>query len=624
MRDAGPAGSHVLRKAIGGRRRQVAAASLLAVGHQGSEAMVPVVIGVVIDDAVATGASGALLRWLLVLAALFFVLSTCYRTSARIAEQAGEQAAHQLRLDLGARVLDPRGGADKGRLPGELTAVATGDAKRVGGVVGVLPYFVSAVAGLVVSAVALLRISVPLGLLVLVGIPPLMWLGHRISRPLERRSEDEQERAAHASGVAADLVAGLRVLKGIGAESAAVARYRRTSRDSLAAALRAAGSRAWHDGAILALTGIFIAAIGLVGAHLAMRGTISVGELVAAVGLAQFLLGPFQLLTYVNGEFAQGRASAGRIAEVLGSPAAVGGTGVDGVPVVAVAGSPGSVGISGSAGLIGTAVVRGTTGAVGAREASEAVGAQEASEARRVGADGASGAAVGALRLCGVAQGALRGVDLDVAAGSLVGVVAKDPAAADDLLLCLGRERDPEAGTVELDGVPLTSLDPDVVRRSILVAHHDADLFERSMLDNVRAGTSLGPEAFGAAMGAAAADEVAAALPDGVDTVFTERGRSLSGGQRQRVALARAFAADRPVLVLHDPTTAVDTVTESRIAARLREFRHGRTTLLVTTSPALLAVTDRVVVLDRGVVVAEGRHPDLVAADASYRSAVLA
>ncbi|GHH53772.1 ABC transporter ATP-binding protein [Streptomyces candidus] len=575
MRDAGPAGSHVLRRAIGGRRRQVAAASLLAVGHQGSEAMVPVVIGVVIDDAVATGASGALLRWLLVLAALFFVLSTCYRTSARIAEQAGEQAAHQLRLDLGARVLDPRGGADKGRLPGELTAVATGDAKRVGGVVGVLPYFVSAVAGLIVSAVALLRISVPLGLLVLVGIPPLMWLGHRISRPLERRSEDEQERAAHASGVAADLVAGLRVLKGIGAESAAVARYRRTSRDSLAAALRAAGSRAWHDGAILALTGIFIAAIGLVGAHLAMRGTISVGELVAAVGLAQFLLGPFQLLTYVNGEFAQGRASAGRIAEVLGSPAAVGDSG--------------------------------TGGAAGARRV-----------------DAAGGATVGRLRLHGVAQGALRGVDFDVAAGSLVGVVARDPAAAEDLLRCLGRERDPEAGTVELDGTPLTALGPDVVRQSILVAHHDADLFERSLLDNVRAGTSVGADAVGEAMGAAAADEVAAALPDGVDSVFTERGRSLSGGQRQRVALARAFAADRPVLVLHDPTTAVDTVTESRIAARLREFRRGRTTLLVTTSPALLAVTDRVVVLDGGVVVAEGRHPDLVAANESYRSAVLA
>jgi putative ABC transport system ATP-binding protein len=108
-----------------------------------------------------------------------------------------------------------------------------------------------------------------------------------------------------------------------------------------------------------------------------------------------------------------------------------------------------------------------------------------------------------------------------------------------------------------------------------------------------------------------------------VDTVLAERGRSLSGGQRQRVALARALAADQPVLVVHDPTTAVDTVTESLVAARLKDLRRGSTTLLVTTSPALLAMTDRVVVLDGGAVTADGRHPDLVATDEAYRSVVL-
>ncbi|MBT2396917.1 ABC transporter ATP-binding protein [Streptomyces sp. ISL-100] len=564
MLDGGPTGGHVLRRAIRGQRRHVAGASLLGMAHQGCEAMVPVVIGLIIDEAVATGSSGALLRWLLVLAALFFVLSTCYRTSARITDGAGERAAHRLRLDLGARVLNPSGGADAGRLPGELTSIATGDAGRVGAVAAALPYGISAVAGLVISAVVLLRISVPLGLLVLLGIPPLLWLGHRISQPLEQRSEVEQERAAHASGVAADLVAGLRVLKGIGAERAAVSRYRRTSQDSLAAALRAARSRAWHDGAILALTGIFIAVIGLVGAHLAMRGAISVGDLVAAVGLAQFLLGPFQLLTYVNGEFAQGRASADRIAEVLASAPAV--TAGSAAPPAQVAGR---------------------------------------------------------LHLRGVTHGALRGVDLDIGPGSLVGIVTKDPAAATDLLLCLGREIDPAEGTIELDGVSLAGLDPDGVRRAILVAHHDAALFESSLLDNVRAGTVSGTADVEPALTASAADDVARALPQGVDTMLTERGRSLSGGQRQRVALARALAADHPVLVVHDPTTAVDTVTESRIAARLRELRRGRTTILVTTSPALLAVTDRVVVLDDGAVTADGRHPELVATDAAYRSVVL-
>ncbi|MFD0026093.1 ABC transporter ATP-binding protein [Streptomyces sp. NPDC058382] len=564
MPGGGPTGGHVLRGAIRGQRRRVVAASLLGTVHQGCEALVPVVIGAAIDTAVATGSSQALLHWLLVLAGLFLVLSNCYRTSARLAEGAGERAAHRLRMELGARVLDPRGGADTDRLPGALTSVATNDAGRVGSVATVLAYGVAATSALVISSVALLRISVPLGLLVLLGIPPMLWLGHRISRPLERRSETEQERAAHASGVAADLVAGLRVLKGMGAESAAVARYRTTSQDSLGAALRAARSRAGHEGAVLSLTGVFIAVIGIVGAYLAMRGSISIGDLVAAVGLAQFLLGPFQLLTYVNAEFAQGRASARRIAEVLDSPAAVEG----GEPSVA-------------------------------------------------------GASAGHLRLTGVRLGSLRGVDLDIRPGELIGVVTGDPAAAGDLLLCLARERDPAGGLIELDGVPLTELAPDGLRRSVLVAHHDADLFETSLLENVRAGAADGASV-DEALAASAADEVARLLPEGGDTVLAERGRSLSGGQRQRVALARALAADSPVLVLHDPTTAVDTVTESRIAARLRDVRRGRTTVLITTSPALLAVTDRVVVLDEGIVTADGHHTGLVAEDERYRAAVLA
>ncbi|MFH8574989.1 ABC transporter ATP-binding protein/permease [Streptomyces zaomyceticus] len=565
MPTGGPTGGLVLRQAIRGQRRRVITASLLGMTHQGCEALVPVVIGATIDTAVATGSSSALLRLLIVLAVLFLVLSTCYRVSARITEGSGELAAHRLRLDLAARVLDPRGGADANRLPGALTSIATNDARRVGSVATVIAYGVSAVAALVISAVALLRISVPLGLLVLLGIPPLLWLGHRISRPLEQRSEAEQERAAHASGVAADLVSGLRVLKGMGAESAAVARYRTTSQDSLAAALRAARSRAGHEGAVLALTGVFIAVIGVVGAYLAMDGSISVGDLVAAVGLAQFLLGPFQLLGYVNAELAQGRASAKRIAEVLASPEAVGS-----------------------------------------------------------GHDAPADGAAGHVALRGVTLGALRGVDLELPAGSLTGIVARDAAAANDLLVCLAREADPSEGAVELDGTPLTSLDPDALRRVVLVAHHDADLFESTLLDNVRAGAADDTSAVERALKASAADDVARLLPDGGDTLLAERGRSLSGGQRQRVALARALAADRPVLVLHDPTTAVDTVTESHIAARLRDVRRDRTTILVTTSPALLAVTDRVIVLEDGAVRATGRHTELLAADATYRTAVLA
>ncbi|MCI2417441.1 ABC transporter ATP-binding protein/permease [Saccharopolyspora sp. K220] len=556
-----PTARSVLRSAVTGQKRYVVGASILASTHQGGEALVPVIIGMLIDQAVSTGSAGALVRWLVVLAVVFAGLSFSYRFAARTAERASEQAAHRVRLDLSERVLDPRGGAEAGRLPGALVNIATGDAKRVGRVNGVLPFAVAGFAGLLVSAVALLRISVPLGLLVLLGTPPMLWLTHLIGRPLERRSSVEQERAAHASGVAADLVAGLRVLKGIGAETAAVARYRRTSQQSLRATLRAARAHAGHDGTILALTGIFIALVALLGAHLAANGAITVGELVAAVGLAQFLLTPFQIFSWVNGELAQARASAQRVASVLAAPPAV---------------TPGSGQIS------------------------EPVS--------------------GSLRLRAVTHGTLRDLDLEVPPGELLGVVATDPTDATNLLECLGREADPATGAVEVDGVPFTELDPHELRAAVLVAAHDAYLFEGTLLSNV---DLLGTGEADRALVAAAADEVAQALPDGVESVISERGRSLSGGQRQRVALARAFAADPPVLVVHDPTTAVDSVTESRIASELADIRQGRTTVLVTTSPALLAATDRVIVVDGGTVRAEGSHAELVHADATYRSTVL-
>ncbi|MEV7095120.1 ABC transporter ATP-binding protein [Amycolatopsis sp. NPDC051045] len=551
-------GREVLRRSIAGQRRSVVLAALLTAGHQGGEALVPVVIGVVIDQAVAGRSVGTLLVWLVVLGVLFAALSTSYRLGARFGERAAERAAHDLRLDVGRRVLHPGGVADSGTLAGELVSIGTSDAKRVGTVNGVLPFGVAGLAGLLVSAVVLLTMSLPLGLLVLLGTPPMLYLAHLIGKPLERRSEAEQERSAFASGVATDLVAGLRVLKGVGAERAAVDRYRRTSQDSLRATLRAARAQAWHNGALLALTGIFIAVVALVGGHLAAAGDISVGDLVAAVGLAQYLITPFTIFSWVNGELAQGRASAARIADVLNAPPAVG-AGDATLPVPAA----------------------------------------------------------GHVKLSALNRGALLDVGFEARPGELLGVVATDPAAATDLLDCLGRAADPAGGSVSVDAVDLSTVDPGRVREVVLVAAHDADLFAGTVAENIATGP-LAAEA----MTAAAVDEVASALPDGAETAVTERGRSLSGGQRQRVALARALAADAPVLVLHDPTTAVDTVTEARIAAGLAELRRGRTTILVTTSPALLAATDRVVLLDDGRIAGEGSHAELTGRP-DYRAAVL-
>nr|WP_203606228.1 ABC transporter ATP-binding protein [Streptomyces sp. SID11385] len=545
---------------VRGQGRRVSVAAVLGCVHQFGEAMTPVLIGVVIDQAVAGRDGGRLVLWLGVLAVVYVCLSWSFRLGALAGERAAEEAGHEVRIAVVRRVLDARGGDE--RLSGELANIATEDAKRVGAITMALLNGIWALAGITVSAVALLLTSVPLGLVVLLGTPVLLWVGHVLSKPLERRSEAEQERAAGAAGVAADLVAGLRVLRGLGAQGAAVERYRRTSRTSLAATLRAARAESWQSGLVLALTGCFLALIAWVGGRLALEGSLTLGQLVSAVGLALFLVGPLETFAYVNAELAQGRASAARVAKVLGAGPAVAG-GEEPVPA----------------------------------------------------------SWEGGLRLRGVRLRGLDGVDLHVRAGELTGVAVSDPALADALLDCLGREADPEAGTVELDGVPLTRIDPAELRRAVLVARHDAALFEGSLAENVGAG---GEAEAGAAMAAADADEVARALPYGSGTDVGEGGRSLSGGQRQRVLLARALHTGPRVLVVHDPTTAVDAATEARIARGLGEFRRGRTTVVVSNSPALLAVTDRVVFLDGGRVGAEGTHEELARTHETYRGTVWA
>ncbi len=532
-------------------------------GHQVAEALVPVMVGVVIDRAIARSDTSALIWSLVAFTVLFVALSNAFRIGYTVISRAGLAAEHEVRVRLARRVLHPGGGAGPDRLPGELLSIATSDAKRVGQVNLAVAFGAGVLAAIAVAAVVLLRISVPLGLLVVLGLPPLLIVANLIARPLTRRAADQQERAAQVSGLATDLVTGLRVLKGVGGQQAAVARYLRSSRDALEATLKAARMEASYDGAMTVFTGAFLVLVALVAGRLAAAGDISIGELIAAVGLTQFLVGPLQRLTYVGAEFARSRASADRVAAVLSTPPAV----VDGTHA-------------------------------------------------------ADAPTRGELRLRGVTlDEALRGLTLDVASGSFVAVVVADHKEAQALLTCLARDVDPDAGTIELDGIALDALPLERLRRAVLVAPHDAELFGGTLAENLVPRPN-GELPLDAILAAAAADEVVATLPDGLDSAMTERGQSLSGGQRQRIALARALLAMPSVLVLQDPTTAVDAATEARIAAGLRVARAGRTTIVLTSSPALLAVSDRVFLIENGVLSATGTHVELLHRDA-YREAVL-
>ena len=208
---------------------------------------------------------------------------------------------------------------------------------------------------------------------------------------------------------------------------------------------------------------------------------------------------------------------------------------------------------------------------------------------------------------------------LRVRAGTLLAVVSEQPdesaALADRLGMCAGVVDD----EVRLGGVPLTQLSRAEVRRRIVVSDTGATLFSGRLGDRLDV---RGSGHVDAALATASADDIFDALPDGLDTIVDERGRSFSGGQRQRLVLARALTTDPEILVLVEPTSAVDAHTEARIAARLRAHRSGRTTVVTSTSPLVLDAVDEVAFLRDGRVVATGRHVDLLDTHPVYRAVV--
>jgi len=203
--------------------------------------------------------------------------------------------------------------------------------------------------------------------------------------------------------------------------------------------------------------------------------------------------------------------------------------------------------------------------------------------------------------------------------GQLTALVSEEPADSTAIADRLGRFL---PGDVTLDGVPLASLPLDTVRRRILVSDTTSTLFSGRLRDELDVAGTGDTAVLTRAIHTASAQDALEALPDGFDARVEERGRSFSGGQRQRLVLARALIADPDVLVLVEPTSAVDAHTEARIAERLHDARAGRTSVVVTASPLLLDRVDSVAFVSGGRVVACGEHRELLATVPAYRRTV--
>ncbi|MCQ4199519.1 ABC transporter ATP-binding protein/permease [Streptomyces coelicoflavus] len=553
-------GSDILRTAL---RRNVGAmawGTVLMGLYQAGETAFPIALGLIVEHTMRHRSLGALGLSVAALAVIITTVSLSWRFGMRILQKANTTEAHRWRVRVAGAELQPVA-RDTDLKSGEVLTIATEDADQTADIIEVVPLLISSLVAVLIAAVALGLADLRLGLLVIVGTVGILSVLSVMSRRIGSSTREQQARVARAGAKVADLITGLRPLHGFGGNHAAFRAYRRVSTDAKQQSVTVARVGGVYAGTALALNAVLAAAVTLTAGWLAFEGRISMGELVMAVGLAQFIMEPLKLFSEMPKYVMIARASAERMALVLTTP-----------PVT----TPGR-------------------------------------ERQAEGAD---------LEVDCVRHGTLRKVRFRVSAGEFVAVAAYQPRAAADLAAVLALNVPPDAyeGTVRVGGRDLADLAVEAVRERLLVNPYDGEIFAGTLRSNIDpTGTSrIVSESVQASM----LTDVVALHREGLDHAVRDRGANLSGGQRQRLSLARALAADTDVLVLRDPTTAVDAVTEQFIARGVAELRRGRTTLVITSSPALLDAADRVLVLDDGVVTAEDTHRGLLATDEQYRLAV--
>nr|NLD40057.1 ABC transporter ATP-binding protein [Actinomycetales bacterium] len=436
---------------------------------------------------------------------------------------------------------------------GKVVAVVASDAMYLGNVLEVLGSVAGGIVAYLVVAWLLLQESALMAAIVLVGLPLVTAANLLVSIPLQKRQAVHREAQGELTSLASDTVSGLRILRGIGGEDVFTERYREQSQSVRAAGVLVSNWAALLSALQILLPGALVVAVVWVSAALAVRGEVSAGQLVAFHGYTAFLRDPVTRIGYFFIHASRAWVAAKKVAELLRVQPATGELG--------------------DSDLLGTAIPLPSAGTVLR--------------------DGETG--------------------LALAAGDLTVLVSASPDTSAAVLARLARLDDDASAQVELAGSQLTSFRIADVRQTIAHSQANPQLFSGKLTDELDVRDAATPMALVEALAIADARDVLESLPDGLDGEITEKGRSLSGGQRQRVSLARAVLTEAPVLLLVEPTSAVDAHTERRIAQNLARHRSGRTTVVVSASPLMLEHADQVVFLgDDGRELTRGTHRGLM------------
>ncbi|HEX4759174.1 MAG TPA: ABC transporter ATP-binding protein [Thermoleophilaceae bacterium] len=481
----------------------------------------------------------------------------------------GERFVLSLRTDFFRHLQGLSLGFFEGRRLGDLLSRLTGDVGAIetlvlSGVADAVGY----VLRIVFFAGALFLIDWRLALVALVVSPLFAWATSRFSRRIKEASREKRRRSGSISSVAEESLANVSLVQAYNRQAHEVERLHEENLGAFRAEMRSTRLKALFR-PLIDLVEVLGALVVLgAGTWALSRGELTLGDLLAFVAFLSQLYSPIRALMQLINRFFSASAGAERIIEFL-----------DEEPEVA-----------------------------------------ERPDARRLGR------AFGRVRFDDVSfsypgggRPALGGLSFELMPGEALALVGPSGAGKSTVAKLLLRFYDPSDGTIEVDGDDLRDLGLESLRDNVSVLLQETLVFDGSVRENIAYGkTDASDEEIVAAAQAADAHDFVSAMPDGYDTRIGQRGRRLSGGQRQRIAIARAMVRDAPILVLDEPTTALDAESGERVMEPLRRLMSGRATLVISHNLITAREADQILVLDAGREVERGSHAELMAVEGAY------
>ena len=422
----------------------------------------------------------------------------------------------------------------------------------------------------VISTAYLFYLAPRLTAQLLIAIPlivlPIIWFGRR----LRNVSRSSQDRVADIGAMVTEVLGAMKVVQAFNQEAREALRFEQAVENTFNTAKRRIRIRAMMTAVIMLLIFGSITVLLWQGSIGVATGTVSGGTIAAFIMAGVLVASSFGSLSESYGDLVRGAGAASRLNELLNEK-----------PLIAPPAKP----LTLPEPARGSLVFDHVTFRYPTR----------------------------------LEVAALHDFSLTVEPGETVAIVGPSGAGKSTIFQLAERFYDPQSGTVKLDGVPLTKANPADVRRRMAFVPQDGTLFAASARDNLRYGNwQASDEEIWDAARAANAEKFLRELPEGLETFLGEDGARLSGGQRQRIAIARALLRDAPILLLDEATSALDAESEQLVQQALDRLMESRTTLVIAHRLATVRQADRILVLDQGRLVEQGKHDDLAKAGGIY------